>query len=334
MKYETITTTLMKRAATPLIVMSIITSMFILPGCSTAEEAPMPRRIPFKHLGECRIDQAIYTGTPVLTVVTDQGDCVWRASLARQLIEDTETIDFEHNIVLSVGCCFGSSDSSFHVQAVKQIGTEVTVEIETFGLYPGMAQPCVLNPVSEYHLLLIERALFQPNGELHFTLLLNTTIEEEFRELAETTAVVEERGPTYTREIQVEKLLSTRRAASKDCLVITNQNQYKWAITDWAKEAIAEIVPEIDFDRYILLAVSDEVPDSCYVLSIFDPAIQDGTRIQVMVEIEMESDFGIATVIPTTTFVLAEKDSFRPRGELQFVFYRNGEQIGEEKASI
>ena len=332
MKYETITTTLMKRAATPLIVMSIITSMFILPGCSTAEEAPMPRRIPFEHLGECRIDSAIYAGTPALMVVTDQGDCVWRASLARQLVEDTETIDFERNIVLGVGYCFGSSDTSFRVEAVKQIGTEVTVEIETFGLYPGKAQPCVLSPVYEYHLLLIERASLQPQGELRFVL---RTGEVELTDVTTFIADKGDRGSLYTREIPLQKLRSTRRAAGKDYLVITSQNEYKRAITDWAKEAIAEIAPQIDFDKYIMLVVSGEVPDSGHSLSI-GRIIQRGNRVEVQVEI-LEPEPGtyvLPAIFYESVFVLTERDSFKPKGELQFVFYRNGEQIGEKTASV
>lgn len=290
----------------------------------------MPRRIPFKHLGECRIDQAIYTGTPVLTVVTDQGDCVWRASLARQLIEDTETIDFEHNIVLSVGCCFGSSDASFRVQAVKQIGTEVTVKIETFGLYPGTAQPCVLNPVYEYHLLLIERASFQPQGELHFVLLDTSEIE-----LTDVTSFVADKGPVYTREIPLERLRSTVRAARKKYLVITSQSEYERSIIERVRELIKENMSDVDFAKHILLVVSGEVPSSDCHISISN-IIQTGTRVDAQVEIlpPEPGKGGLPAFFFETTFVLVERDSFLPRGELQFVFYRNGEQIGEEKASI
>lgn len=315
MRYEATTTTSMRRVVILLAVVSVIAFTFLLPGCCRAEEAPTTRRVPFELLGSCRIDlgsalPVIPPVIPNLMVVTDQRDCAWIASGLKLFIKEAETIDFENNIVLSAGCCLDSY-SSFRVKYVEQTGAEVSVGIERFDLYPGTAKPCVSFPPTdcEYHLVLIERASFQPNGELHFVLL--DTLSEG--ELAEATAFVADKGPVYTREIPLETLRSTVRATSKNYLVITNQSEYEQSIIERVRESIKETMSDVDFAKHILLVVSGEVPSSDCRISI-SRIIQTGTRVDALVEIlpPEPGEGGLPAFFFETTFVLVERDSFPP----------------------
>lgn len=99
------------------------------------------------------------------------------------------------------------------------------------------------------------------------------------------------------------------------------------------------VVPEadVDFDAHVVLAAMQGAKNSAgYAISI-TRATQYGGEVRVEVEVVEPEESSFTAQILTSPYhlVMAGRDAFDPRGELDFIFVdRNGLVLSREKASV
>ena len=133
---------------------------------------PTPRDIPFENI------MAPYGGpssflsisSPGLLLITDRGEY---DRVISEPVKDgggaPEMVDFQNHVVLAICTSLPDPGYSFSVEAITQTGTEIEVGINQVQPDPETIRPMVV--VNKLGLVLIDRASFDPGGELHFVLL-------------------------------------------------------------------------------------------------------------------------------------------------------------------
>jgi hypothetical protein len=144
-----------------LIGLCLLTSCLVLPGCG-APQAPSPpasRDIPFSLLASQ--SPRDYKEVPDFMVITNQDDY--------GLFKQVPQVDFSNSIVLGVGYNLPSPGNGLSLQPITQTGKTVTMEIKVSVVDPAKTVLAIV--IYEFDLFLIDRASFDPTGELHFVLL-------------------------------------------------------------------------------------------------------------------------------------------------------------------
>ncbi len=127
-------------------------------------------------------------------------------------------------------------------------------------------------------------------------------------------------------------LMTFGNSTGLECMVVTNDKEYSRFISRARmREDEASLV---DFERYIMLTAWGEVSSSS-VSIIITHVIQTGNRVDVQVETMRHHGADLPVIRFTSYYVLVERDSFQPRGELEFVFHdRDHNQLSEMVARV
>ena len=139
-----------------LIGVSVVASLFILPGCG--EEEPQPREIPLWNVSDNYVLKC--------RVITNDDEYTEFIN-ASVVQEEARIIDFDEYIVLTASGGLSMGRIIF-INRVVQTGTRVDVQVEVIYIgEPGVVFiPESISPESYY--VLVERDAFQPRGELQF----------------------------------------------------------------------------------------------------------------------------------------------------------------------
>ncbi len=107
--------------------------------------------------------------------------------------------------------------------------------------------------------------------------------------------------------------------APPECLAVSDEEEFQRLVS---QAYFQEPIPEVDFERYIVIAaMQGPKPTAGYSISVTS-AVQNGDEVTVVVD-TMEPEPGAITAQVLTSpyhLVLAERSSFDPRGELVFIF--------------
>lgn len=148
----------MRRIVLLLIFVSVVASLFILPGCGEEEppsEEQEPREIPLMTFGNS-------TGLECM-VVTNEKEYARFISRARKREDEVSLVDFDRYIMLTAWGDVSSSGVSIIITHVVQTGTRVDVQVEVIRPRPDMADLPTITFKSYY--VLVERDSFHPRGE-------------------------------------------------------------------------------------------------------------------------------------------------------------------------
>ena len=122
--------------------------------------------------------------------------------------------------------------------------------------------------------------------------------------------------------------------APPECLAVSDEEEFQRLIS---QAFFQEPIPEVDFERYIVIAaMQGPKPTAGYTISITS-AVQNGSDVTVKVDTTEPEPGAITAQVLTSPYhlVLAERSSFDPRGELVFVFtYRDGARISQLFAEV
>lgn len=122
--------------------------------------------------------------------------------------------------------------------------------------------------------------------------------------------------------------------APPECLAVSDEEEFQRLIS---QAFFQEPIPEVDFERYIVIAaMQGPKPTAGYAISITS-AVQNGSDVTVKVDTTEPEPGAITAQVLTSPYhlVLAERSSFDPRGELVFVFtYRDGARISQLFAEV
>lgn len=183
--------------------MGIITALWlalvlIIAGCGDAESVSenggmgqSAREIPLQTLAQGinseygRIDELPIPedAPPEYLVLTDEEEL--QLLLSQALIQDAvPEVDFDRHIVIAA--MLGPKNTggyAISIMHASQTGTEVRVEVDVVEPDPGSMTVQILT--SPYHLVTVERADFEPRGELVFSFLDDDEghVYQEFAEI-------------------------------------------------------------------------------------------------------------------------------------------------------
>jgi hypothetical protein len=108
--------------------------------------------------------------------------------------------------------------------------------------------------------------------------------------------------------------------APPECLAISDEEEFQRLVS---QALFDETIPEVDFERYIVIAaMQGPKPTAGYAITV-SSADQNGDEVSVVVNTTEPEPGAITAQVLTSPYhlVLAERTSFDPRGELIFVFH-------------
>jgi hypothetical protein len=169
-----------KSSATLLVsVLLVILLVLTIAGCGRkteeANQTPVPHDISFSTIGQGassqygRVDEGeVFNDSPPECLVITDGEEYQRLQSLASFNEELPTVDFSANIVIAA--MQGPKNSggyAISIMHASQDGTDVRVEVETIEPEAGSVTAPVLT--SPYHLVIADRAAFDPRGNLNFS---------------------------------------------------------------------------------------------------------------------------------------------------------------------
>lgn len=122
--------------------------------------------------------------------------------------------------------------------------------------------------------------------------------------------------------------------APPECLAISDGEEFQRLLS---LAYFQEPVPEVDFERYIVVAAMQGPKNTSGYSITITGAVQAESEVWVTVDIVEPEPGAMTAQVLTSPFhlVLAERSAFDPRGELLFTFTdQNGERISQLFAQV